>query len=765
MGNSNKRTSGITATLYILIFFSPPIIFSAEPIPTAADINALAEKAKLTIGKFMRESISLRIGFEYSGKFLWQKDREKLYQLAKSASDNLQAIADSQRKSKSQIDDYEGYDWDNIFGMTGLWRKLSTDLYTTNLNKCELDFYAALCAEQPAGNNAFREILARLKSLKQIHDTAYLQFLKARILARLARTDPTHKPLTKRQFDELMERSDMKHTTVFKIEIARIKLLGLTGPNQLMKLADDIAKSNSANDYELILSLACLQRLLGQTEAFEKTVLAQPKTEYILGQLALSDMSYQLEHGQLNLQKYSLFEAELAARAAWRNNPQKYKTLLEDLTGRKTFQTPLILYVAAAATAEESPTKAVNLLIEASNLQSSQQSSRPDFKDGQIAEQAVWLAYNLFLRDNSYCELALKAFDNYSFKAGKKNIDDELEYLYGTVLINCRQREKGIELLQKIAGSKTHTRRNRAKLDLIEHQIEQKRYQNQPPSRELLIKLSFFFRECTGEGEESKELRRRAITLYCRALLETNETTSAQKVLDTVTEAEIENDPNLYFFKAGALRQMGRLNESAEILAKICHKNDASYVLEAEQLLMQIIENIEEQQEKAGFAKLMTNSRTIARYCLKISQSTYGLIPISRARLYLAELLLLSSPKNGEKLLQAEKLLGQMPAEGIERNVDFLRCRARLLSEQGKYEQATSLWTKVAQIRKNQAQSSNTHTWQWWRAKFYELDCYIQAPKANKKSVLHAIEVLENSYSDLPTLWAEKLNLLKQQCR
>jgi len=256
MGNSNKRTSRITAILYILIFFSPPVIFSAEPIPTAADINALAEKAKLTVGLFMHESISLRIGFEYSGKFLSQGDKDKLYQLAKTTSDELQAIADSQRKSKSQIEDYEGNDWDEKFGQTGLWRKLSANLYTTNLNQCEIDFYAALCAEQPDANNALHDILARLKSLNQIHDTAYLQFLKARVLARLARTDPTHKPLAKRQFDELMERSDMKHTTVFKIEIARIKLLGLTGPNQLMKLADDIAKSNSTNDYELILSLA-----------------------------------------------------------------------------------------------------------------------------------------------------------------------------------------------------------------------------------------------------------------------------------------------------------------------------------------------------------------------------------------------------------------------------------------------------------------------------------------------------------------------------
>ena len=161
----------------------------------------------------------------------------------------------------------------------------------------------------------------------------------------------------------------------------------------------------------------------------------------------------------------------------------------------------------------------------------------------------------------------------------------------------------------------------------------------------------------------------------------------------------------------------------------------------------------------------MKNSRTIARYYLNISQSTFGLVPVSRARVYLAEILLMAESKDRQNLLQAAKLLGEIPAGGIERDVDFLRCRARLLSEQGKYKEAAALWVQVAKIRKSQTLSTNTRTWQWWRAKFYELDCCLRAPQASKEIVLHAIEVLESSYTDIPALWAEKLNLLKEKCR
>ena len=93
-------------------------------------------------------------------------------------------------------------------------------------------------------------------------------------------------------------------------------------------------------------------------------------------------------------------------------------------------------------------------------------------------------------------------------------------------------------------------------------------------------------------------------------------------------------------------------------------------------------------------------------------------------------------------------------------DVNFLRCRARLLAEQGKFNKAAKVWAQVAQMRKKDMTPENQRSWKWWRAKFYDLDCWSKSPKTQKQEVLHTIDVLKNSFDNIPPLWAEKLNLL-----
>jgi len=254
--------------------------------------------------------------------------------------------------------------------------------------------------------------------------------------------------------------------------------------------------------------------------------------------------------------------------------------------------------------------------------------------------------------------------------------------------------------------------------------------------------------------------------LYCHLLLDTQDITDAQKALNILTDSEIENDPNLNVFKAKALRYLDRLDESAECLAGVCHENDYRHLFEADALLLEITDRIEElQQQTADFPGLIRNSQVIARYCQRIALSTNDLIPVSQSRLYLAELSLFTTPKDPQKLSQIDELLNGLRGDGIENTVSFIRCRAGLLREQGKFEQAARLWAQVAKMRKNQAASNNTRPRQWWRAKFYELDCCAKMPQTKIGTVLHAIEVLENSFPNIPPLWAQKLSSLKQQCR
>ena len=338
MSNSNK--TALLISVGISFLFLSAVAASAEALPTAEDINNLAETARLTGDTFMQESFALRMRYEFSGQFLDPNDRNNLHRLAKTASEHPQAIAKKQKTLKQQIEDYQGSDWDAKYGQTRLWRKLSVDIYTTGLSKCEVDFYIAVTAEQPQRNEILHGILAEIDSLNQRGNTAYLQLLKARTLALLAQTDPVYKPLAKKEFDELMIRSDMNQSTAFRITIERIKLLGVAEAEQLKLLAEGLAQSSCRDDPELVLSLMSLQRR-HNPEDFEKTVQIFPETEYFLGLLILSDISNRITQ-QKDLEHISVFEAELAAQAAWRAESQSYDKVLGYLLSESKFQTPLI---------------------------------------------------------------------------------------------------------------------------------------------------------------------------------------------------------------------------------------------------------------------------------------------------------------------------------------------------------------------------------------------------------------------------------------
>jgi tetratricopeptide (TPR) repeat protein len=272
-------------------------------------------------------------------------------------------------------------------------------------------------------------------------------------------------------------------------------------------------------------------------------------------------------------------------------------------------------------------------------------------------------------------------------------------------------------------------------------------------------------RNCTaGNGPDS--VRSEALRLYCQLLLDSQDPNEAQEVLNILTEAEVTNDPNLNVFKSNALRYAGKLDEAAECLARICSTDNREHAIEAEKLLSHIIDQIEQlEHDCADFQKLLNSSLAIARYCERISLSADGVIPVERACLYLAEILLLSAPGDPQKVSQVERMVAGLPDDGKGENVDFLRCRARLLAAQGKFKEAGALWVSIAKIYRGRSFSPGPRSYQWWRAKFYELYCFSKTPQAKTKDVLHAIEVLENSFAEVPPLWAEKLSLLKEQCR
>ncbi len=756
MPETTKRTVNSITIFYLALCFLSSSAGLADSNPAAEDINWLSDAVKFTVDAFMQQSFELRMEFEFYDELPTEEGKINLYHLAKKAGEKLEEIGKKQNELKRKIENYQGSDWDKKYGSTGLWRKLSKDLYQITLSKCEIDFYLALSSEQSQQNKILQDILARIESLHKTSNTTYSHFLKARTLALLARTNLAFKLPAKKEFARLMVRSNLKPLTAFRTTIERIKLFGESEPGQLTKLADTIAKSDCKSEPELLLSLAFLQRRLNRIEEFKRTATLLPQIEEFLGRLLLSQLSAR-QLTEQKLQQIDVFEAELAAQAIWKNNAKDYKTLLGHLAGAEKFQTPLILYVTAAALAETSPEKAIELLVKASNSQRLQNNSRLDIEPVKIAAQAAQLAYNLFVEDTNNCSPAIEAFQNYRQIAAEKN-DQKLEYLYSIVLNGCGRNAESEKLLEKIAARPAGIWRNRAKLDLIIHRMAQAGEENKAQYNKLLEELRDFILNRNGRDKNTNSLRREAIMIYCQSLLERGDEKSAQKVLAILDNNDAAGGLQFDLFKSKALQQLGQLESSVHHMVLAIRMDSGSLAPEVTKLVGEVVDKIEHLQSQAqNFNKMIDDCKKLANFSYVIQNNN------QTARL-LAETLILSAEKKNGKLLQALEILNKIARDDGE-DIDSVRCRARLLREQGKFEQAAKLWVKICKLRKNKIPTANRRSWNWWRAKYYELDCWAKSPQTKKQDVLHTIDVLESSFPEIPPLWAKKLRILRQYCR
>ncbi len=767
MGTPDKHIYKIVTVLCFLLLHLTGLFFctgtvSADTLPTEEVINRLAENSKLAADAFMQQSFKLRMQYEYNGRFLTGDSKENLHKLAKNTSDKLQTIIEKQQTLKQQIEGYQGDDWDQRYGSTGLWRKLSADNYITKLNKYEIDYYLALTSEQPQKNEILHKILARLNSSFPDTLSNTVKLLKIKTLILLAETESDYITQAKYAlYSPDIIHPDTHYEFDISKQIQKIKFSDKIDPDEVNKLTDYFFKTDCADDSELVLSLAILQIKSNQLEAFEKTASLWPQTENVIGSLILEDLTNSIsqEHTtERALEQISVFEAELAAQFIWKNETENYQKLLNHLSSIEKFQTPLILYVTATKMAESSPSEVVHLLVKASELRQRQKNSKLNIDSCKIAEQAAQLAYNLFITDPSNCPLAIETFEKYCAIAGEK-IDEELEYLYTVILNTCSRNTKAKEILEKIAGRPAGKWRNRARLDLILQSMQKAQNSTRQWQSEPLEKLGDFILSCNGSDENSNKLRREAINIYCQTALESGDNSPAEKMLEILAKTKTTAGINLDLLNAQVLQRLGKLDESAHYMLLAVQNDSGSLAGAVKQLLAEIIDNFEEfstEPSNPYSIRMIENCKELAQFC-------YSSLKDRQSALFLAEISVLAANKNKEKLLEADKFLNNLAAD--DDDVDLLRCRARLFSEQAEFEKAAPLWAAIAKMQKNNSPQTNQQSWKWWRAKFYELYCWSKYPQTEKKDVLHTIEVLENSFTDIPPIWAKKLNSLKRLCR
>jgi len=201
----------------------------------------------------------------------------------------------------------------------------------------------------------------------------------------------------------------------------------------------------------------------------------------------------------------------------------------------------------------------------------------------------------------------------------------------------------------------------------------------------------------------------------------------------------------------------------AKELAAVCYTlKDCEYVAEIMELLSQIIDPLDIYLENEQDIDALLNAcGQLSRYCL----DCLDVIERRRAGLFLAEFIILKGQPDVSEPNEVEKLLAEMSTPTGRQDIDFLRCLARLYAAQQKFKEAAEIWGKIAVAKKPKTTQPVSENWKWWRAKYYQLYCLSKRADADTKESSHTIDVLLNSYDNIPAPWDKKLQKLMENCQ
>ncbi len=726
----------------VVIFHSGGLRASAEGAATAEDVNRLADSATQIVTAFMQESFHLRMGYEYYDRFETDGDRETLLKLASKAADDLHRTAGRQRELKKRIEDYEGDDWEERFGSTGLWRKVAAELYRTELAICEVRYYHALACEQRGRNELLEQIISHIDSLEQSHHSSAAELIEAKALSLLARGDAAYHDSALAKLDRFALYNDVVRPVTAQIE--RIKLTEEVTSEQMESLLGVLGQNRRAGDIELIVSVMLLQRKY-DANGFAQSCRKFAEAQEIIGNLILSDIQSR-EAGQ-DLENISATDAELAAVAALTAGAAKYKESLERLLSFARFRNAAVVYVAAAAVAESDPAKAVNLLIEASRLQEKEPSMVLSSSAVEIAETSLEFARSRPCCDKELIKISCKAYENYMELVGGQ-CDDRIYFEYALLLQDAGRLEEATLQFQQLAEKEDSPFGVAAAAELIISITPSDRDTAEKLLEKLMVLLSAEW------PEELDDFRLLAKRHYCSEKLLLFGRDNVADVLELLEETSTENDLYLIGAKARALGILNRLPEALGTLLEAEAKEDKCQIRHTvTEVLRSIAERSDEHQDDQNFPLLIRDALEVAeRYVGCFEQDGKNDIMLCMAELY--------TFTDANNLPKAAELFSQLPP--IQYN-QYIRCKARLTAAQGDFDGAGRLWAELADMHRVPS-GPDERSWQWWRAKYYELWCLSRSEDFARADICHLIEVLENSYSAIPDLWAKKLAALKKQC-
>jgi len=721
--------------IFIVVF-----LFSASSFAISLEEKLLHEssqEAALIFENFQKKAAYYVILCEYvSPDCLSHKQRKELLNAVSTFSMKISNVLLSQRALKKRVANYPGSDWDQLFGQTGFWRNLDALIINTSILKLQIEYPKIITASRQLKQKL---ILAQIKELDVLESQsrcASLTAHRAKLFRCLAFYNFRFREKSLALNLQLAQESSPESLTniISSLELMALESKASPKPAQLYL---QLQKTSYSDSILLNLRLAISAYLSGEEDSLaEKILSAHPKVAPLFCETLLKAYEKKAWRYLLKIRagNFSPFTADCISYALL-NAGDSQNSLAENIVSLRKNSLTLYVHSHGVMQANGDVSKCLDLLIQASKSDCPRDWLGDDFSETNLSYIAAQYAFDKLRECKTLGGQALVALEKYRLSAGSE-IDEELEYSLSSLLLDSEPLEAK-RILQEIInrGSKFS---GSARFDIAVHQLQ---LSSDSVSIEAINQLQALIDEASDKASYSQGL-----LLYGEVILDNEMVSEYPLLLAYFDDSRLIYTPEFATLHAQILLRSDRAEE-AVIRYYSYAKNNKEFDSElAGYLAWTVVRKYEYFAENAKDVNLLFDCvEDFLRRSLKISPQNCGLAHL------LAEFELLKYNKLGESI-------------SCDNNaVDVLRVTARNSQKLGEFEKASQLWLDLSMALKSKGLPQSKQSWQWWRAKYYQLYSYSLARDIDWAELKHAISVLVATEPAEKNMWYEKTLQLKKR--
>ncbi len=617
--------------IILCLFFCGPVYSAVSRV----DLESEAQKARVIYNDFMSEMLYARISAHYSGFIASDELRKKSAAVCDKSKGELFEVYSRQNQMLKEVEEYEGDNWYEIYGESGLWKA------------------AKRYPEQTKG---------------------YIEFVKVyQEYCRLVRGDDIQRVVDKEL--GLLRKYSLKE---------RIEVLEgyydswVEGEGE--RLADEFI---AGGEFEGSVLLGLKLCRAGYFEYFEKagSKFGPEKVEWLGGSVVFDDLMNAADDDGVDFVDFvedkSVYEVSLAFKfRAFESGELKVGEyeMMSRVPAIEKFQKRSVYFYFAEAVKDYKPYKGLEGYLLSIQSDGELKGSRIYVSRERAAKEAAVLAYKGYQENVMELDSARKAL-GYYIRLSDGEDRDRFEYVYAGLELEAGNIAEAMEILEKLAGRGGELS-VRARLDIAAMGLDEN-----SSDENWLERAGKEVKEIIEEakGPKDAQQRLRAVRIYCAILLEKKGDDYRGEVLRVISENGFEDE--LVGQAVWAMVDLGRYEEAADRLSRAVGEGKEELKDECEYLVYAVNCRLEEE--------IITAKRgeQFVKNLDKCAAFTGG------AGLAEVKLMILAQRKGWEKTAGRRLQVYEDKYGG--QDLEYLKCRGFYEEKKGNWDQAVKVWSRV----------------------------------------------------------------------